>query len=186
MAEKLQSARIVNKTLFASLLKEAKQAGDQTSAINGAFGQRIQSAVENGNLDRKAFNIVKGLVRMKDETKRNACLVNLPLYIDMAVAAGHLPEPTPDLFDSRDDEQDENEFDSDPNGGDEAKRRATQDAADEAATKPKRTKSKKNGNGHADPALSINQGGEPDPAEVRRVTEEELAQAEAGRPAHAH
>lgn len=87
-----KAEKVVAKTIFSSLLRESKQVKEETSAIAGKFGERVQHHSEHSNLDKKAFKIVAGLVRMKNTAERDRTIQNLPLYIDLAREAGFLPE----------------------------------------------------------------------------------------------
>lgn len=87
-----KAEKVISKTIFASLLREAGKVKEETSAIAGKFGERVQHHAENSNLDRKAFKIVAGLVRMKNPVDRDRTIQNLPLYLDLARECGFLPE----------------------------------------------------------------------------------------------
>lgn len=96
----VKAERIVNKKQLAGLVKEAKSVRDRTSSITGTFGERVAAAVENGNLDKKAFGVVTGLAKMKDEAARDRAIRNIPLYIDMLREEGLFPaEHVGDLAD---------------------------------------------------------------------------------------
>jgi hypothetical protein len=80
--------RIVDKNFLIGLIKESKVTKERTSSIAGSFGERIKSAVDNGNLDRKAFAIVAGIYKMGDELRRKEVIRNVDLYLDMCEEAG--------------------------------------------------------------------------------------------------
>lgn len=92
--------RIVNKKQLSALVRESVSTRDRTASISGTFRERVGEAVENGHLDRKAFNIVAGLAKMKDDVARDRAIRNIPLYIDMLREEGLFPaEHVGDLVD---------------------------------------------------------------------------------------
>lgn len=79
--------RPVDKHQLIALVKESYATKEQTSAIAGAFGERVKNAVENGRLNKKAFSFVCQLHRM-EELKRQAVIRDMQLYIDMIEEGG--------------------------------------------------------------------------------------------------
>jgi hypothetical protein len=92
--------RVVNRKQLSALIREGVSTRDRTASITSTFRERIGEAVENGNLNRKAFNIALGLAKMKDEVARDRAIRDLPLYIDMLREEGIFPaEHVGDLVD---------------------------------------------------------------------------------------
>jgi hypothetical protein len=99
MAERAE--KIVNAKQLAALVRESCSVKDRTSSITGTFGERVKTAVENGHLNRKAFAVVAGLARMKDDVARDRAIRDIPLYIDMLREQGLFPaEHVGDLVDA--------------------------------------------------------------------------------------
>lgn len=91
---------VVNRKHLSALIREGVSTRDRTASISGTFRERIGDAVENGHLNRKAFNIALGLAKMKDEVARDRAIRDLPLYIDMLREEGVFPaEHVGDLVD---------------------------------------------------------------------------------------
>lgn len=96
----MTAERVVSKKQLSALIREGVSTRDRTASITGTFRERIGEAVENGNLNRKAFNIALGLAKMKDEVARDRAIRDLPLYIDMLREEGIFPaEHVGDLVD---------------------------------------------------------------------------------------
>lgn len=96
----MTAERVVNRKHLSALIREGVSTRDRTASISGTFRERIGDAVENGNLNRKAFNIALGLAKMKDEVARDRAIRDLPLYIDMLREEGVFPaEHVGDLVD---------------------------------------------------------------------------------------
>ncbi len=96
----MTAERVVNRKQLSALIREGVSTRDRTASITGTFRERIGEAVENGNLNRKAFNIALGLAKMKDEVARDRAIRDLPLYIDMLREEGIFPaEHVGDLVD---------------------------------------------------------------------------------------
>lgn len=66
-----------------TLLRFATKTQKDISELAGTVGEKIASAVENDNLHRKAFNIVKGLHKLEDEKLADA-LDYLDHYLDIS------------------------------------------------------------------------------------------------------
>jgi hypothetical protein len=79
--------RPVDKHQLIALVKESYATKEQTSAIAGAFGERVKNAVENGRLNRKVFRTICMLHRMP-ELERQAYIRDYELYKDMAQEGG--------------------------------------------------------------------------------------------------
>ena len=96
----MTAERVVSKKHLSALIREGVSTRDRTASISGTFRERIGDAVENGHLNRKAFNIALGLAKMKDEVARDRAIRDLPLYIDMLREEGVFPaEHVGDLVD---------------------------------------------------------------------------------------
>ncbi len=96
----MSTERVVSKKHLSALIREGVSTRDRTASISGTFRERIGDAVENGHLNRKAFNIALGLAKMKDEVARDRAIRDLPLYIDMLREEGVFPaEHVGDLVD---------------------------------------------------------------------------------------
>lgn len=96
----MTAERVVNRKQLSALIREGVSTRDRTASITGTFRERIGEAVENGNLNRKAFNIALGLAKMKDEVARDRAIRDPPLYIDMLREEGIFPaEHVGDLVD---------------------------------------------------------------------------------------
>jgi hypothetical protein len=76
-----QAARKKSAARLKALIKAGDDAKTQTSEINGAFGSRVNEAVDKHGLDKTAFRIVRQLNRLSPE-KLNSTLPNLLAYID--------------------------------------------------------------------------------------------------------
>lgn len=96
----MTAERVINRKHLSALIREGVSTRDRTASISGTFRERIGDAVENGHLNRKAFNIALGLAKMKDEVARDRAIRDLPLYIDMLREEGVFPaEHVGDLVD---------------------------------------------------------------------------------------
>jgi uncharacterized protein (UPF0335 family) len=79
--------KVINKKQFLALLNHADQCKTRQQSINGELGERVKNAVENANLDKKAFGLILQAKRM-DELKREAFKRNFDLYWDFCAEAG--------------------------------------------------------------------------------------------------
>ena len=96
----MTAERVINRKHLSALIREGVSTRDRTASISGTFRERIGDAVENGHLNRKAFNIALGLAKMKDDVARDRAIRDLPLYIDMLREEGVFPaEHVGDLVD---------------------------------------------------------------------------------------
>jgi hypothetical protein len=75
--------RVVSAKQLVALLKEAKHAKAETSEVNGALGERVKNAVDNGRLNRKAYHLVKQVALIEDELKREAAIRDFGIYVDL-------------------------------------------------------------------------------------------------------
>ena len=147
--------RVVSKKHLSALIREGVSTRDRTASISGTFRERIGDAVENGHLNRKAFNIALGLAKMKDEVARDRAIRDLPLYIDMLREEGVFPaEHVGDLVD---------DAEKAASGEDETETEA--DERDPAAAA-------------ADAAFSAEDGIEPAPAKTTRKSRAAMGDAE--------
>jgi hypothetical protein len=91
MAKAKTSETSTDRTIAAkqliALVKDCDQKKTKIASHVGEIGERIKSAVENGNLHKAAFGLIVKLFRM-DEDKRNDFLRQFPLYVDMCRDAG--------------------------------------------------------------------------------------------------
>ncbi|MGV6876670.1 hypothetical protein ACUSIJ_28890 [Pseudochelatococcus sp. B33] len=68
-----ETKKLPNRKLLLALFKESASVKEKTSSIAGAFGDRIKSAQENGNLNGAAFRAVASIYR-KAKTNELAAL----------------------------------------------------------------------------------------------------------------
>jgi hypothetical protein len=76
------ATKVVNAKQLIALAKAFNQSKSKVASINGEVGERIQKAVENGNLHAKAFKFNCALARMyeKDDLKAREFWRNVILY----------------------------------------------------------------------------------------------------------
>jgi hypothetical protein len=76
------ATKVVNAKQLVALPKAFNQSKSRVASINGEVGERIQKAVENGNLHAKAFKFNCALARMyeKDDLKAREFWRNVILY----------------------------------------------------------------------------------------------------------
>jgi len=72
---------------FAALVRSGLDADNRASKAKAQYSDNVAAAVENANLHRGAFNLVKRLAKM-DELKRKDFLAALDLYCDHAEKKG--------------------------------------------------------------------------------------------------
>jgi hypothetical protein len=91
--------KLVNEKQFVALFKECENKRTRAQSINGEIGERIKTAVEDGNLHRKLFSLMRALARM-DELKRKDFLSQFDVYVEMCERAGFFgSEHVSDLVD---------------------------------------------------------------------------------------
>lgn len=80
-----ETNRVANAKHIISLAKAFNQGKTRVASINGEIGERIAHAVEDGNLDPKAFKFCCALARMfsKDELKAKGFWSNIQVYYDI-------------------------------------------------------------------------------------------------------
>lgn len=85
-----QTTRLANPKQLVALAKALNQNHSKRASLAGEIGQRIQHAVENGNLHPKAFKFCCGLARMyeRDEHKANEFWRNVNYYFEEFEKAG--------------------------------------------------------------------------------------------------
>lgn len=72
---------------FAALVRSGLDADNRAEKAKAQYSDNVANAVENANLHRGAFNLVKRLAKM-DELKRKDFLSALELYCDHAEKKG--------------------------------------------------------------------------------------------------
>lgn len=78
------ATKLPNTTQLMALLKEGLSVSEKTASIAGAFGERVKSAVENGNLHKGAFAHARAIFRkaMNNEIAALDHMDHLQVYID--------------------------------------------------------------------------------------------------------
>ena len=89
MAKPLTSTpeRQIGAEQFAALVRSGLDADNRASKAKAQYTDNVAAAVENANLHRGAFNLVKRLAKM-DELKRKDFLAAFGLYCDHAEKKG--------------------------------------------------------------------------------------------------
>ena len=112
MANAEPSARQISAKQLIALINDADQKKTRMASISGELGERVKSAVDNGNLNKKAFGLAVSVYRMSEES-RSAFLGAFFLYIDMMREAGMFgDEHVGDLADMAAAPEDERDLDA--------------------------------------------------------------------------
>jgi len=88
--------RAISKQQLVALVKEGMATKSKTSEIAGKFGKRVKSAVDDANLDGKAFQFCLGVVRM-EAMRQQAFLRNVEYYLDLLREEGLIRESQGEL-----------------------------------------------------------------------------------------
>lgn len=98
MAKKKSDApeRAIGKQQLVALLKEGLATKAKASEIAGKFGKRVKSAVDDANLDNKAFNFWLGALKM-EAMRQQAFLRNVEYYGDLLREEGLIRESQGEL-----------------------------------------------------------------------------------------
>ncbi len=83
--------RVISGQQFVALIKDGRATKGKTSELAGKFGERVKNAVENANLDRKAFSYAMAVAGM-EPFRQQQFLRNCSLYVDMLREAGLVRE----------------------------------------------------------------------------------------------
>lgn len=114
-----ETKKLPNTKQLMALLKEGLSVSEKTASIAGAFGERVKSAVENGNLHKGAFAHARAIYRkaMNNELAALDHIDHLRAYLeaieDTVRSGGHVGD-----FDhmARMAPVDDDEFDDDEDG----------------------------------------------------------------------
>lgn len=76
---------VIAKGKLNELLYKARTTRNDTSELSGQLGKAVSEAVEKNHLNRKAFNIIKGLDRMRQDPEKLADVLEaVEHYLDIS------------------------------------------------------------------------------------------------------